>query len=150
MSGYPFSVTSPSSPSPAASSADAKLLAYGKDVAFKDGDFVVAKDGDWATVEGLEMLRAAVYRRLITRPGEFKARPGYGVGLALYLYEAKTPTTLAALSTTIRTQLLQDRRIEDVSVALEDLTDSPGLKVGIKVTARGRRLDLGEFVFAVP
>jgi phage baseplate assembly protein W len=133
---------------PASPGADQRRKLLGRDIYFSD-DFVVTPDGDWKAVEGVEAMRQAVYRRLITRPGEYRARPEYGVGITDYLKEAKTPAMMADLKTRIRTNLLLDRRIADVVVTLEDLTGAlPGLKVGVWVTIAGERLNLGAFVFA--
>lgn len=148
MSGYFFSLLGIPSTAPSRAGQDERRRLLGRDILF-DGDYHVTPDGDWQVIEGLDAMRQAIYHRLITRPGEFKARPEYGVGIYDYVKEAKTPAMLAQLKTRIRTNLLRDRRISDVEVTLEDLTGNlPGLKVGVTVLIAGERLNLGAFVFA--
>ena len=50
--------------------ADADL--YGKDIRFDGSDFTITAQSDYATVEGIENVRLALYRRLVTRPGEYR------------------------------------------------------------------------------
>jgi phage baseplate assembly protein W len=121
----------------------ARLL--GSDIYFR-GDYRVTPDGDWKTVRGLAALRQAVYHRLITRPGEYRARPDYGCGVLDWVKQPKTPANLASLATRIRTQLLRDSRIDDVRVTVTDLDGTlPGLDVTVAVAARGRSITLGSF-----
>ena len=125
-------------------SADERARQLGKDVVF-DGDFHVFPDGDWTLVTGLEAVRQAIYHRLITRPGEYKARPEYGVGVQDFVKEEKTSAKVEELKTRIRTQLLQDRRIEGVEVAVEVLESA--VKVAVSVRVKGTALTFRPFLF---
>ncbi len=50
------------------------------DIAHK-GDFVETPSGDLDVISGLDNVKEALFRRLITTPGSIIHRPGYGVGL---------------------------------------------------------------------
>ncbi len=152
MSGYHFPLLGPSAPSaPGAASADQRLLLLGKDILF-DGDFHVTPDGDWQLVEGLAAIRQWIYHCLITNPGEFKMRPDYGCGVKRYVKEEKTAALMAQLKTQVRTQLLRNKRLQDVLVTVEDLastiTNAQGLLVGVWVTVKGQKLNTGSFQIA--
>lgn len=113
---------------------------YGKDLFFSD-DTQLNAAGDYLTVDEKEALRQAIYRRLITSPGEFAVRPGYGVGLGAYVKKRLTPALLDELRQKILDQLRQDDRIDKViEVVTESYTVSgqTGIKVYVKVRALGQ------------
>jgi phage baseplate assembly protein W len=137
VSSYPSTV-------PSLTSAErARLLA--RDIRF-DSDYTVAPKGDWATVEGPEAMRQAVYQRLITSPGEYRARREYGVGIMDFLKEAMATAMVAELKTRVRANLLQDRRIQDVLVTVEEKENA--LRLNIAVTIKGQRMTFRPFDFA--
>lgn len=144
MAGYTFTISGGAASPQLRPGEDERARLLGKDIFF-DGDFHVAPDGDWLLVAGLEAMRQAVYHRLITRPGEFKYRPEYGVGCQDYVKEEKTPARISELQTRIRAQLLRDRRIESVAVAIEELESA--LKVSVGVTVNGQALTFRPFLF---
>jgi phage baseplate assembly protein W len=110
---------------------------------FFDSDFLASRDGDWTVVEGTEAMRQALYHRLITSPGEFKMRPDYGVGVLDFVKEA---SMVEQLKTRIRTNLLQDRRIQDVAVSVQQLENA--LRLNVIVTTKGQRMTFRPFDFA--
>lgn len=129
-------------------SADARARQLSKDIAFVRGDYVANASHDWSTVQGLDALRQAVMNRLITSPGEYAARPDYGVGILDFLKEELTESRMAELVTRIRTQLLQDRRITKVDVLLEEFAaPGTGLRVSLVVVAAGQPVTLAPFSF---
>lgn len=94
------------------------------DLAFTD-DLKVTSSGDLDVISGLDNLREAVLRRMLTRPGSLVHRPDYGVGLVDFKGAPVTLTTKRQLATRIREQLTLDPRIDrvvSVSVSSEDAT----------------------------
>lgn len=119
---------------------------FGTDIYFRN-DYSVTSAGDYLLVSGLKNLREAIYRRLITRPGEYKHVPSYGVGLLTYLKKPLTNQVIDELRTVITEQLLQERRIETVAhVGIEKVEG--GVKIGLIVRAAGRALRFRPFTFA--
>lgn len=149
VTSHTYAITRPApAGSPGRPSVDVRARQLGKDIAF-DEDFHVGPHGDWQTVEGVELIRQAVFHRLITSPGEFAARPEYGVGIEACVKEEMTEAVLAELKTKIRTQLLQDRRISRCDVALKEFDDSgAGVEVTISLISSGQALTLAPFVIS--
>jgi len=111
-------------------------LALGNDIFF-DRDFAISPAGDWLSVTGEAALRAALYRRLMTRPGEYRARPDYGVGLPSFVKKRANSTTVDELRVAIVDQLSLEPRIEEVvDVAVERFDG--GLRIGLTVRSAGR------------
>ncbi len=124
---------------------DEKRTQLGKDIFF-DGDFHVAAHGDYTLLEGEEALRQAIYRRLLTRPGEYRARPEYGVGVLSFVKKRKTTATLSELRQKIIDQLSIDTRIASVpEVVVEGFDD--GIKIAIVVEISGKTLRFAPFDF---
>jgi len=121
---------------------------FGYDIYFKK-DFQITASGDYLRVGGKDNLKAAIYRRLITRPGEFRFRPTYGCGIGDFVKKKPSSANLDALKRRIIEQLLQDDRISAVAVELthETIQDAPVLKVYVKVTTGGNPLSFEPFVF---
>ena len=71
--------------------------------------------GNLQTVSGLENLRQAILRRLVTTPGQLVHRPLYGAGLPRFQNAPNTLDTRRTMSTIIEEQILRDPRIESVS-----------------------------------
>lgn len=118
----------------------------GTDIFF-NGDLPVSKSGDYIPIAGLENLRLAIIRRLLTRPGEYKFVPEYGVGVQTWVKKRRTPDIIKSLESRIRANLLREKRIDQVvDVAVENITD--GIKINIAVRAAGRFLRFRPFEFA--
>lgn len=123
---------------------------YGRDLYF-DGDLEVSAAGDYATVDGVENLRRSVLRRLMVRPGEYRLRPDYGVGLPLYVKKRLTDSVRSELRDRIVAQLKRDARIEkviEVSVSNETFNNVTYLRVLVRVQSRGKRVDFEPFLFS--
>ena len=123
---------------------------FGVDLFFTD-DLKVTPKGDWLVVDGLENLRRAIYRRLQVKPGEFRVRPDYGVGVHSYVKKAMPKSVLDALKQRITTQLSKDKRINKVvGVELIPTTfgDDSGLKIRITVDVLGVIVRFKPFNFA--
>lgn len=145
MSGYSFSLGSPTVTINGAESADQTRLLLGKDIYF-DGDYRVTAAGDWLTVEGEEAVRQAVYRRLLTRPGEYRVRPSYGCGVQSYVRKRNRPSEREELIARIKSNLLEDDRIEAVSSVIVDV-DEDTLIIKVAVKINGRTLTFQPFKF---
>ena len=117
----------------------------GKDMYF-DGDFSVSAAGDFQTIEGLEALKQALHHRLITRPGEYRLRPEYGVGVRDFVKKRRQQSSLNELRQRITDQISLDDRVEQVvEVVIEDITD--GVRIGVVVRASGETLKFSQFDF---
>jgi len=121
------------------------LELFGKDILFKN-DYEVSPSGDYKTLEGLDNLKEAVYRRLITVPGEYIFVPQYGVGVLKYLKQRVTPGLVTGLQNTITEQLYRESRIdsvEEVIVAFEDNV----MRISIILKVSGRTVKFRPFQF---
>lgn len=126
-------------------SADERLRMLGKDIFF-DGDYSVTGAGDYATLDGLEALKQAIYNRLICRPGEFRLRPDYGVGIMSFVKKRRIQAELDDMKGKIIDQLSLDPRIDEVTnVTVERIDD--GVKIGLIIRAAGETLRFRPFNF---
>lgn len=78
---------------------------------------VISAAGDFAAESGADLIKKLIYRRLITKPGEFYHLPNYGVGLGVK--EPIPVRDLRALKKTIATQILEEPEVADVAVKVE-------------------------------
>ncbi len=95
--------------------------------------------GDIDTISGLENLKDALFRRLVTVPGSVVHRPEYGVGLPQFQNAPNTVATRKAIALRIGEQFAEDVRVEEVTaVDFEsgDLTPET-LKITVKVKVVG-------------
>jgi phage baseplate assembly protein W len=147
MSTYFWTLPSSPNQNPEIAEIDrAQQQFFGTDIRFRN-DYFVDRTGDYMLDAGIEALRQAIYRRLLTRPGEYKHVPEYGVGVQSYLKSRATRDNLERLKTAIKTQLLRDPRVE----AIEDIAIESGeyvTKIGIKIHAAGRALRFTPFEFS--
>lgn len=136
-------------PSPVPADAGTRDL-FGYDILFKNGDLPLTSGGDYVRVGGIDNLRAAIYRRLITPPGSFRFRPSYGVGVGQYVKKIRNQATLDSLRIKIIDQLSQDKRIQAVDATLDTTTvnGKEVLRVIVKVTAGGQDKTFEPFTFA--
>lgn len=147
MSGYSWSLPTPSS-TPVGSDTDPMLDVVGRDLLFTD-DTQLTPSGDYQTIEGKDLVRQAVLTRLMVKPGEYRVRPEYGVGVESYVKKAMGQSTLDQLKSRITEQLHQEPLVESVlDVTLSKVDGAfPGLKVGVRVRAAGREMRFDPFVF---
>lgn len=125
-----------------------ELRRLGADILFTfEEELPVGANADYILVKGLENLRRAILRRLLTRPGDYAFVPEYGVGIPSFLKKRRTQTTIKQLEADIRENLLRESRIEEVTdVAVENIPD--GIKVNVQVRASGRNLRFRPFTFS--
>lgn len=92
--------------------ANAQLVsALGVDIYFGEAGMVPSAIGDWSLVAGEANLKLYLYRRLITNPGDIKARPTWGCGLGRALKKPFNQTLRAELRARITQQIPDDRRV---------------------------------------
>jgi phage baseplate assembly protein W len=106
---------------------------YLRDLAFSN-DFVLSPKGDLDTRTGLDNLRDAIYRRIVTVPGSIVHRPDYGVGLPLYVGSLNSLGRQQKLAAIIKEQLERDDRVEEfLSLRVEQSSSVEGM---VKITVR--------------
>jgi hypothetical protein len=120
--------------------ADIWLDVAAPDVQLGQAHYATNAAGDWAIVRGREALRQSLLRRLITNPGDWQTKPDFGVGARQYVKAKNTSSVRAELESRIRSQFAKDVRVQGVDlVIITPLDDgSPGVKISVLVTPRGR------------
>jgi len=99
------------------------------------GDLSFGPTGDLAIVDGLEMGRQRVLRRLLTNPGEYLWQPGYGAGLPTYVGLTPAVAEIAAL---IGGQMTLEPAVAPDPAPVVTVTAIPnGLSVDIAYTDAG-------------
>ena len=96
----------------------------GTDVKHK-GDYVKRSSGDRDLIAGLDNLKEALLRRLITVKGSLNHRPNYGVGVKLYINSLNTLSKQRELANQIQEQFSLDPRVDQVTgvaVTFDDRT----------------------------
>lgn len=115
---------------------------YGRDKAFK-GDFVRTPTGDLDTIEGIENVKDALFRRIVTSKGSIIHRPTYGVGLKNYQNALASLAVQRKLAGEIKEQLEEDPRVEKVvSVGIKVSSNNPGqfeINLNVKLIGYGER-----------
>jgi len=86
---------------------------YGVDFVY-NGDFVVTAGGDLLLTTGLDGLRGALIRALITGPGEVHWDAAFGVGVPDFLNAAASAVNMAALKSRIRDSLLRLQDVDEI------------------------------------
>lgn len=114
--------------------AQAEDRAYGIDVGWNDANFDVIREGARLGLDrGIRNLAKALYRRLITYPGELPAHPAYGCRIRDHLGQPASAwrSRLAALD--VQEAMLRDPRVVAADVTAEYL-GSGELRVSAAVT----------------
>ena len=106
-----------------------------KDIAFKS-DFVKSPTGDLDTIQGLDNLKEALMRCLLTTPGSIIHRPEYGVNIKAYQGALNSIENQRRLAITIKEQFEKDSRVEQVIGVSVDYKDKTPEMVTINVRVR--------------
>jgi phage baseplate assembly protein W len=117
-----------------------KASALGVDIYFGEPGMIVSAIGDWAKVSGEANVRAYILRRLITNPGDIKARPNWGCGLARALYKPFTDSLRRELVARITAQIPDDPRVRKlgaVDILRDTINTVPVFRVPIVVQTVG-------------
>lgn len=97
----------------------------GTDIAWTGGDL----DPTFSLVSGIQNVKQAAMRRLITSRGELHYERGYGLQLEDYVNADVSRKTMVDLQREIRNELLKDERIVEVDVTIEWLGESSAMKI---------------------
>lgn len=98
----------------------AEARAYGIDLAWSDHTFDLIPEGARLGLDrGVRNLQKALYRRLITRPGQLPAHPAYGCAAAQYLGQPATSWRARLAALDIQTALERDPRVTSATVTVE-------------------------------
>lgn len=90
---------------------------YGTDLAWSQlNNQILFQGGNPALDRGLPNLAKALYRRLITYPGELPAHPEYGCRLRDHLGQPASEWRISLMALDIKQALLQDGRVVSVRV----------------------------------
>ena len=112
-----------------------------------ESDFVNDGMGDLETISGLDNVRAAILRRLMTVPGSIAYRPTYGVGLQNYQNAPLSLETQRSLALRISEQLPLDPRVESVSSVEFVLSETTAGLATLIVSVRVQGYGDAEFQF---
>lgn len=86
--------------------------------------------GDLATKKGLENIKDAVLRRIITKPGKLVHRPDYGAGLLDFQGAPVTLATKQEIARRIENNLKRDPRVKNLkSVSFDNEDAAPELLI---------------------
>lgn len=114
-----------------------------RDLKFENGD-LVRDDGDLATVDGIENVRQALLRRLLTMPGSLIHRPQYGVGIGQFQGSLQSFATQQQLALRIQEQFAREDRVESVDRVVvsvnDEQPDMTRVLVTVKIVGYGDRV----------
>jgi hypothetical protein len=99
------------------------------------GGSLTVVGGDYATVEGAELVKKLVLRRLLARPGDYFHLPDYGLGLREK--EHLNGGGLVSLKAAIERACLLEPEVAQVQAVLTQSADGATLTAAIKMTTRG-------------
>jgi phage baseplate assembly protein W len=136
----------PSAPTPVTGTVDqVRRQLFGTDIMFTTR-LQLGNHGDYLTWEQEESVRQAIYRRLMTAPGEYAVRPEYGVGVRLYVKRRMGRAQVDELRQRIIDQLARETRIEkivEVNVVQGTFSGAPGLQIYVKCKLLGQERTFG-------
>ena len=134
-------------PTVSTSGLEAQNEALGVDIFFS-GDFDVTAAGDYGIVSGFAALNQGLYHRIITIPGDYVLRPGYGVGIQRWVKRANKRSDLHELEQTMTDQLSFDRRVSRVKrVIVAPLDGEAGIRLGFEIEAMSATLTFQPLAF---
>jgi phage baseplate assembly protein W len=106
-------------------------------------DFINDGSGDLETISGIDNVKQAIYRRIMTVKGTVIHRPNYGVGLPAYQNAISSLATQRKIAIEIQEQLEEDERIDEVTsvsfVAMDSTPDKYELKIKVNLMAYGEK-----------
>lgn len=127
---------------------DAQNAALGVDIFF-NGDYEMTAAGDYAVVEGFAALNQGIYQRIITKPGSYVFRPGYGIGIQRWAKRRNLLSDMHELEQVVEDQLSLDQRISRVNkVFVEELEEGPGVKLGFDIESFGATMAFRPLTFS--
>lgn len=111
---------------------------YKKDLHF-DFDIKTTPTGDISVVNGVESVRLALFRRLITSKGSIIHRPDFGVGIKDFQNGLNSYSNQTTLANLIKEEFEKDPRVQSVSkVRIKNNNSDPSLlEISISVNILG-------------
>lgn len=127
---------------------DTQNAELGVDIFF-NGDYEMTAAGAFAIVEGFAALNQGIYHRIITVPGSFVMRPGYGIGIQRWAKRRNLLSDMHELEQVVTDQLSFDKRISKVKkVFVTELAEGPGVKLGFDIESFGAALAFKPLAFS--
>jgi len=117
---------------------------YGIDISMQNGEFIENKDGDLQLTTGPEMVKEALWRRLLSNGLMWNSQ----YGLKSREFVDATPDSMPLLSSNANSQVRLDDRVQDVSVELDNQISSQ--KAFINITAKLKGAQSIDLQFAPP
>lgn len=110
-----------------------------RDIAYTSLDWKVTAGGDFDTHAGINNLKAALLRRLLTTKGSFVYWGNYGVGLKNYQNATLTLSVQRQLAMDIKEQFELDIRVEEVKsvIITQDPDNTSLITVLVKIDVAG-------------
>lgn len=112
---------------------------------FYAGTLQVDSTGDYKAVEGAELVRKLILRRLVTTPGDFQL-PGYAsYGLGVEEKKGLKSADLNRLKQSAEAQVLEEPEVESVAVSVQLAEASGVLYVSVKAKLKknGQQIEVG-------
>jgi phage baseplate assembly protein W len=98
----------------------AEAATYGVDLAWSASTLGILSEGTRIGLDrGVRNLQKALYRRLITRPGELPAHPAYGCNAAQHIGHPATTWRARLAALDVQAALERDPRVQSTSVTVE-------------------------------
>jgi hypothetical protein len=91
------------------------------------GTIPVDSQGDYAFDEGIDSYRKRVFRRLLTRKGQFAWIPTYGVGVPEQIKRLARVGTREAIAADAEAQIREEPETLEVRCSFEQSEDTPGV-----------------------
>lgn len=108
--------------------------------------FDISPTGDIESVSGLNNLKEALFRRLITTPGTLVHRPTYGVGIKNFLNGINSLGKKRQLALRIQEQFVQDQRVNKI-LGVQISQDKANTDL-VNVITRVDAVGIGEVTFS--
>lgn len=112
----------------------------GEDIALRAGEMFETKNGDIATVTGVQAARQSVNRELPANPGSFPRRPQWGGGLSGMLMKGATSSVRDRIVSRAKARLLANPRIVKVHEVSAQVIDG-GIRLTVRADALGGFID---------
>lgn len=104
------------------------------------GTLQIGTDGDYKLMQGPDLVRKLVLRRIVSHPGDFYHLPNYGIGLRVK--EPLPVSDLIALESEIRRQVQTEPEVEDAKVSVAQSSNVLSLRIRIKMKQSGDLIDV--------
>lgn len=145
LSGQPIMVPASAATVPLASAEDASQV-FGSDLALDENGFLFPADGDFAIVSGRPNLHQAISNALRTDPGELIFHPSYGCKARRLIGAGAGPSTAILAAGYVRTTLLADPRISEVTSCVATVVGTQIQVQGEVVPVAGNSLDFSTVI----